>query len=253
MAKKQTFLMVSLEEDKAKKLAQVISNDTSRKILDHLANKKASETELAKELSLPISTVHYNLKALLETKLVEATEFHYSEKGKEVLHYSLANKYVIIAPKAVTESFKDKLKNLLPVGFLIAAGAAVIHLMSSSWIGRTLSKSVETVQGPVLETVGSSAVPALEEGVRDTAVAATKSAVLGEVQQEAAASASEPMNQAAQVVAERVVHNQTVQVVTERIVDTAPSIPYWFWFVIGAVAALILYLGIDYIRSRKKS
>ena len=76
MAKKETFLMVSLEEDKAKKLAQVLSNDTSRKILDHLSNKKATETELSKELNLPISTVHYNLRHLLASRLVEAGEFH---------------------------------------------------------------------------------------------------------------------------------------------------------------------------------
>ena len=87
---KENFLLVSLKESEAKKLAQVISNDTSRKILDFLAGiKDATETDIAKNLDTPLSTVHYNIQALLKAKLVQADEFHYSEKGKEVNHYSL--------------------------------------------------------------------------------------------------------------------------------------------------------------------
>ncbi|MBU0535549.1 MAG: winged helix-turn-helix domain-containing protein [Nanoarchaeota archaeon] len=251
MAKKETFIMVSLEEDKAKKLAQVISNDTSRKILDHLASKKATETELAKELSIPISTVHYNLKALVDCRLVEADEFHYSEKGKEVLHYSLANKYVIIAPKGMTEGFKDKLKSLLPVGFLIAAGAAVIHLAESLFGGTLMSKSMKTLQGPITESVGKAA-PYLAVEAEDSVVSEGARSMSDAAMGDMASAITEPINQAAQTATETIVHNQTIKVVTERIVETAPSIPYWFWFVIGAVSAVILYLAVDYIRHRKK-
>ena len=89
---KNSFLLVSLKEDKAKELAQVISNASCRKILDYLAEKEdATETELAKKLGIPISTVHYNLKHLVKGGLVIVDEFHYSEKGKEVNHYKLAN------------------------------------------------------------------------------------------------------------------------------------------------------------------
>src|SRR3989344_1770163 len=107
MAKHETFIMVSLEEEKAKKLAEVISNNTSRKILDHLAKKEASESELAKELSLPISTVHYNIQLLLKTNLVQSKEFTWSDKGKEINIYTLSKKYIIIAPSGtkVKESF----------------------------------------------------------------------------------------------------------------------------------------------------
>ena len=112
---KTSFLLVSLKEDKAKELAQVISNESCRKILDYLADKEdATETELAKALGIPISTVHYNLKHLVNGGLVSVEEFHYSEKGKEVNHYKLANKYIIIAPKT-TYGIKEKLKSILPV------------------------------------------------------------------------------------------------------------------------------------------
>ncbi len=127
MAKEKNFLLVSLEEDKAKKLAQVISNDTCRKILDFLTRKEATETELSTELTLPISTVHYNLKQLVDSGLVVVDEYHYSQKGKEINHYSLANKYIIIAPKT-SEKMPSGLRNLLPVTLLVAVGAAFLKV-----------------------------------------------------------------------------------------------------------------------------
>jgi DNA-binding transcriptional ArsR family regulator len=150
MAKKEeTFIMVSLKESKAKKLAQVISSETCRKILDHLAKKKATETELAKELDIPISTVHYNLRHLLASKLVEADEFHYSEKGKEVNHYSLANKYVIITPKEPSESFREKLKSLIPAISVIGLATLILYFFS----GRTTSfgKTTGVIRAPMAE------------------------------------------------------------------------------------------------------
>ncbi len=128
----KNFLLVSLEEDKAKKLAQVISNDTCRKILDYLAKKEATETELAEQLNIPISTVHYNLKQLSESGLVTAEEFHYSKKGREINHYSLANKYIIIAPKS-GEGIPSKLKTLLPVTLIIAGTAFAMQIFSKTF------------------------------------------------------------------------------------------------------------------------
>lgn len=127
--KEETFLLVSLEQNEAKKLAQVINNDTCRKILNFLAKKDATETELAEKLKIPISTVHYNLQNLLQAGLVKAEEFHYSKKGKEVNHYSLTNKFIIIAPKA-TEGIKIKIKRVLPVVLIIAGATAIIQFLS---------------------------------------------------------------------------------------------------------------------------
>ncbi len=124
----ESFLLVSLEEAKAKKLAQVLSNDTSRKILDYLSKKDdATETEISEKMEIPLSTVHYNLKQLVEANLVNADEFHYSKKGKEILHYTLSNKYVIIAPRS-TEKLKEKLKQFLPVVAVIGAASLAIDL-----------------------------------------------------------------------------------------------------------------------------
>jgi DNA-binding transcriptional ArsR family regulator len=128
--KEESFLLVSLKEDKAKKLAQVITNDTCRIILDYLAKKSATETEIAEKLNLPLSTVHYNLQNLVDAKLVNVDEFHYSKKGKEINHYSLSNKFIIIAPKEEQSSVLDALKKFLPVTLIVIALAGIMQLVS---------------------------------------------------------------------------------------------------------------------------
>ena len=119
---KQNFLLVSLEESQSKQLAEVLSNDTSRKIIDYLSeNEDATESDIAKELNIPLPTVHYNLQKLKEAQLVTVDEFHYSKKGREVDHYKLANKYVIITPKAIKgiKSITNALKSILPVSIIL--------------------------------------------------------------------------------------------------------------------------------------
>ena len=121
----EKFVMVSLEEDKTRKIAEVLSNDTARKILDYLAEREdASESDIAKALSLPLSTVHYNIKNLVNCHFAESKEFRWSEKGKHIDLYTIAKKYVIIAPKS-SKDLKEKLKTILP-GFLVSLGGAIL-------------------------------------------------------------------------------------------------------------------------------
>jgi DNA-binding transcriptional ArsR family regulator len=127
---KESFLLLNLKEDKAKKLAQVISNETCRKILDFLTEKEATESELAKKLNIPISTVHYNLKHLKSSGLVVVEEYHYSQKGKEVDHYKLANKFIIIAPKE-TPQITKALKRFLPITAIAVGVSAVMYFANT--------------------------------------------------------------------------------------------------------------------------
>ncbi len=127
---KSNFLLVDLNEPKTKKLAETITSDTSRKILNYLAEQEDAEANIAKMLGIPISTTHYHLQKLQEAGLVTAKEFHYSQKGREVNHYKLANKYIIIAPQK-TEGLREKLKGILPVAGIVLGISAVIKIVQT--------------------------------------------------------------------------------------------------------------------------
>ena len=156
---KENFLMVSLEESQAKQLADVLSNATSRKIINHLAEKEeATETEIAQALTIPLSTVHYNLQKLTEAQLVHSTEFHYSKKGREVDHYKLANKYVIITPKPV-KGIKTALKSILPAALITVVIGSLIHLSqrTSIFMGQKAAAVMESAQ--IARDVAGEAAP----------------------------------------------------------------------------------------------
>jgi len=163
--KKEKFILVSLKEHESKKLAQIISNDTARKILDYLSEKEATESELAEKLGIPISTVHYNLQALVKGKLVEADEFHYSEKGKEVIHYKLANKFIIIAPKT-TFGLKEKLKSILPVAIIVSAAAFILHFASKYFV--PVKSQPTIIAEKALDRAATSKAPLIEEFAYET-------------------------------------------------------------------------------------
>ncbi|MEM4267854.1 MAG: helix-turn-helix domain-containing protein [Candidatus Woesearchaeota archaeon] len=248
----ENFLLVSLKEDKAKKLAQVISNDTSRKILDFLTKRKdATESEIARQLGLPISTVHYNLQHLHEAKLIQAEEFHYSKKGKEVLHYSLTNKFVVIAPKETPEVFFQKLKEIMPVFIMVALAAIAIQIISLIGVWTYGGPSSEFAQDIAeqdhLEQKGAlrAVIEQSEDQVLHTTKVAEPDTLLRGV--------SDNITYNITLIGEEVI-NQTFtrqdlacQAVVNKIYSPA------IWFIFGAVFTIISFLAKDLVKKLIKN
>lgn len=118
-----TYIMANLDDEKAEALGKIIANKTSRKILNLLAKKAQTESDLAKELKIPISTIDYNIKQLVKAKLIETKDYYWSEKGNKMPIYSLSKKLVLIAPQG-TSVIRSKIRNLFPI-LLITFGISV--------------------------------------------------------------------------------------------------------------------------------
>ncbi|MBI2549531.1 helix-turn-helix transcriptional regulator [Candidatus Woesearchaeota archaeon] len=212
----KNFLLLSLEDEQAKKVATVVSNDSCRKILDYLAvHENATESALAAALQVPISTVHYNLQLLLKADLAKAEEFHYSEKGKEVLHYQLANKYIIITPQK-TKGLKSKLRSILPAGLITLAIGGIAQLFLQ---------------------------------IQQRSALSTPNAMDGAVQQMAKASMDLEMAPASDE-ALMAVDDAIREPVTESFFSTLSSSPV-FWFIVGALVALLVYVLWSWYRNRE--
>ncbi len=107
---------MGLDDEKSKKVAEVLGNKTCKKIIDYLAEiPEASEKDMSDALDIPINTVEYNLKKLLGAGLVEKTKnFFWSKKGKKIPMYKLARKHIIISPKTKKPSI-TALRAVLPL------------------------------------------------------------------------------------------------------------------------------------------
>ena len=110
------YLMFDLDDDKLSLLTDVLSNKTSKKILEYLADKEASEGEISQDLNLPANTVNYNIKNLVGAGLIEKSkDWFWSVKGKKIPYYKVANKKIIISPKSGSNT-KTLLSALLATG-----------------------------------------------------------------------------------------------------------------------------------------
>jgi len=166
----EPFVMLSLKGDKAKKLAHALTNKSADKILTYLANKKsATESQVAKALKLPVSTVNYTMKVLVEAKLVVAEEYHYSTKGREVNHYKLAKKYIIIAPDD-DENFFQRIKKYVPAFGITIGVAGIIRFFQA------LTTPVTVTDNALRTTplaVGSQAMDAAADAITTEGVTKT--------------------------------------------------------------------------------
>jgi len=108
----------------AAKVAAALANEKCQKILAHLGkHADSTETKLSAELKIPLSTVHYNMKVLMEAHLVLGDEYTYSAKGKEVTHYRVNKNPIVIVQE---EQHLDLLKAIVPAA-LIAAALGIVY------------------------------------------------------------------------------------------------------------------------------
>jgi len=123
------FILMNMDDERTKKVAEVMGSATCKKIIEHLAEtKEASEKDIADALGIPINTAEYNLKKLIESGLVEKTKnFFWSVKGKKIGMFKLANKHIVISPKPKKRPDMNALKVILPI---LLAALAVVFLVA---------------------------------------------------------------------------------------------------------------------------
>lgn len=122
------FIIFSLEDEKSKKLGEVISNPTCKKIVNLLAEKELSESDIAKELGMPLNTVEYNLNKLMESGLIEKAKHWWSVKGKRIETYKVANKLIVISPNK--NNVYSKLKGIIPIVIISGILTALVAFYS---------------------------------------------------------------------------------------------------------------------------
>ncbi len=148
---KEKYILISLEDEKAKHLSGILSNKTCKKIIDFLAEKsEASEKEISDELKIPINTVEYNLKKLIKSELIEKSKnFFWSKKGRKIDMYKLSNKSIIISPK--NSNLSSKLKSALGVSIVSIIGTII--LAATTYKNKLWTQSAGKAEEAIAESV----------------------------------------------------------------------------------------------------
>lgn len=203
-------MMFDINDSRASLIAEVLGNKTCTKILSLLAEKEMSETDLAKALKLPANTAHYNVQKLVSAGFVEpASKFFWSAKGKKIVLYKISNKKVIISPKT---SFKGILPALLGTGIV-------------AFLVKLFTGGADPLANSASQTMGGSGSAAAEYYATDMVAKAADSSSAAMV--ESARAAAPYMANA---------NDAVVQTVG------ASGISPWSWFLLGAWAALLIFV-----------
>lgn len=131
--KEENILILSLSDKRLKKVTQVLSNETAVKIVEKLLERSMSSTELAEALDMPLTTVKYNLDALVEAELIKVKYSGFSKKGREVKYYAPVRRVLVLMPEK---------KESEVIAFLKKTFIAILILILSIPIGLTLQQSL---------------------------------------------------------------------------------------------------------------
>lgn len=158
------FVMFDLQDKKSKDIATLLSNDSARLILSHLSEHPSSESDLAKSLKIPLSTVHYNVQNLLRNELIVVKDSMYSQKGNKILVYETARRAIVLAPK--DSSFWNTLRG--PLSFVAIAG--VVSLVWSVFTNNTSktfesSLAMDAAESGMAKAVAPSALPVSDHNI----------------------------------------------------------------------------------------
>lgn len=93
----EKLFILQLSED-SRKIARLLSSETSIRILKLLNKKSMSAGNLADELGVRLNTLKYNLDSLLEAGMIRVRHVKWSRKGREIKVYEAAKKVIVFLP-----------------------------------------------------------------------------------------------------------------------------------------------------------
>jgi DNA-binding transcriptional ArsR family regulator len=159
----ESFVVLPLESKESKEIAKVMANETARQIMAKLAVNKCSSSQLSSELSLPLSTVEYNLDALQKVGMIRPIEYKWSRKGRKIHFFAPTKKLIIIAPEeksaSITEALKKNLQHIFMVLIAVTAIATGFYfpreaLSARQAVAETLAEGVAAAGAPVAAQTG---------------------------------------------------------------------------------------------------
>jgi len=133
-SKDANVIIIPLSDERLKKVARALSNETAVTVLQKLVEKSMSATELSESLKIPLTTVEYNLHALLEAELIRVDRIRFSRKRRDIKYYASVKRALIFAPEKTEEGAIAFLKRALPFLVILAlsipAGLVVQHVVT---------------------------------------------------------------------------------------------------------------------------
>jgi len=101
--------VIDINDETARALAQIITNDKALAILHAIEEEPKSITQLSRELGFPLSTVSYHIDRMLRVGLVEVAGVKYGKRLQEVRLYRASSRPILLVPRREAAKVTKKL------------------------------------------------------------------------------------------------------------------------------------------------
>lgn len=210
----EKYISLDLNDPRAGKIGEVIGNESCKRILDLLTEREMNESEIAKELKMPLNTAEYNVKKLVDAGLVEEVgKIFWSTRGKRIKSYRVVNKKIVILPKSRI------MRGIIPAGIVAVLGAVGIKLFVDSDVRIMGQKAGE------LAVNDMSAVPSAASGSAGVAEGVVSSGM------EKVAAIMPP--------------NRGGEIIT-NVSNAGLGSEAWAWFLLGALVVALIFIVLNW-------
>ena len=130
--------ILSTDDQKIKEVGELLSNDSSRRILKLLLESEMTANQIAQKTAMLLSLVIYHLKKMQDVGIVKVSRIEKNTKEHNMLYYTTTKFAVIILPSKLTEKARQSkslfrsLKRLYKFA-AIGLGAATSYLVSQNF------------------------------------------------------------------------------------------------------------------------
>ncbi|HUU48356.1 MAG TPA: winged helix-turn-helix domain-containing protein [Nitrosopumilaceae archaeon] len=186
--------IMATDDDKIKSFGELLTNDSSRTILQLLFNEELTALQISEKTGISLQLVKYHIIKLQDLGVVKVTKIEKNSKSQDMKFYSASKFSMVIVPPKYSEKTKESkllvrsFKNIYKMaGFGIAAG--ISGLMSLSLLQQenkvpvqleldqdTHQTTIEDMDGGFQSAVEESAPEGTSEKMLDDSFASVPSA-----------------------------------------------------------------------------
>lgn len=151
--------ILSTEDEKLKSIGEILSSDSSRKILKLLFNQSLTANEIALKTEMSLPLVIHHLKKMQTVQVVKITNVGKNSKSHDMKYYTIDKFAIVILPSAMSTPAK-KSKSLFNSFTRIHRLATLGGVSVAAWFS---SQFIQASNIPVQnETILQDVAPAAE-------------------------------------------------------------------------------------------
>lgn len=169
--------MLSTEDEKLKTIGEILSSDSSRKILKLLFNQSLTANQLSQKTGLSLPLVIHHLKKMQSAQVVKIANVGKNTKSHDMKYYTIDKFAIVILPSEMSQSArksKSLFNSFTRIHRLATLGGAAIAAWFSSQFLQQSSITESTIPAQDSEETMMRAMPEAVEEMQATAQATSE-------------------------------------------------------------------------------